>query len=115
MPGSGTPFYFFRTDGSPLLVAGLWETAESALTCTLITADAVGGRRVDRMPLILGERDWDRWLDPDTPAPADLLATPPDIGGIGNAGGVHPRQPGRQQRAGTHRTLRPGNQPVGLF
>lgn len=60
--GRKTPFYFFRTDGSPLLVAGLWEAAESALTCTVITTDAVGELRSvhDRMPLILGERDWDR-------------------------------------------------------
>ena len=54
------------------------------LTCTIITTDAVGDLASvhDRMPLILGEGDWDRWLDPDAPAPADLLATPPDIAGI---------------------------------
>lgn len=82
--GRKTPFYFSRRDGSPLLVAGLWAAAESALTCTVITTDAVGEPASvhDRMPLIVAERDWDRWLDPDAPAPADLLAAPPDIAGL---------------------------------
>jgi putative SOS response-associated peptidase YedK len=34
------------------------------------------------MPLILAERDWDTWLDPDTPLDAELLAHPPDVRGI---------------------------------
>ena len=88
--GRKTPFYFSREDGSPLLVAGLWSAwkptpdAVPLLTCTVITTDAVGDLASvhDRMPLILGERDWDRWLDPDAPAPADLLSRPPDVGGI---------------------------------
>jgi len=115
--GRKTPFYFFHTDGSPLLVAGLWEAAESALTCTVITTDAVGELASvhSRMPLILGERDWDRWLDPDTPAPADLLTTPPDIGCIGMrevstlVNRVANNGPELIEPAG------PGNQPVGLF
>ena len=34
------------------------------LTCTVITTDAVGAFADvhDRMPLVLGEDDWDRWL-----------------------------------------------------
>jgi putative SOS response-associated peptidase YedK len=34
------------------------------------------------MPLLLAEQDWDRWLNPDRPAPTDLLAAPPDVSGI---------------------------------
>jgi putative SOS response-associated peptidase YedK len=34
------------------------------------------------MPLIVAERDWDRWLDPDAPADLELLANPPDVRGI---------------------------------
>jgi putative SOS response-associated peptidase YedK len=34
------------------------------------------------MPLMLDENAWDRWLNPDESAPADLLANPPDITGI---------------------------------
>ncbi|HPY24144.1 MAG TPA: SOS response-associated peptidase [Mycobacterium sp.] len=121
--GRKTPFYFHRPDGKPLLVAGLWSawrpdpTAEPLLTCTVITTDAVGGfaRVHDRMPLILAEADWDRWLDPDAPAPQDLLAAPPDtapmamrevstlVNRVANNG------PELIEPAG------PGNQPVGLF
>lgn len=83
-----TPFYMYREDGRPLLVAGLWSAwpgaAEPVLTFSIVTTDAVGelARVHDRMPLVVGEADWDRWLDPDRPAPADLLAAPPDIGSI---------------------------------
>mgnify|MGYP003605398343 FL=1 len=123
--GRKTPFYFFRPDGKPLLVAGLWSVwrpgpdpaAEPMLTCTVITTDAVGGfaRVHDRMPLVLAESDWDRWLDPEAPAPQDLLVGPPDtapmamrevstmVNNVANNG------PELIEPAG------PGNQPVGLF
>jgi putative SOS response-associated peptidase YedK len=54
------------------------------LTCAIVTTDAVDhlGRVHDRMPLLLAEADWDRWLDPDRPAPAEQLSAAPDIGGI---------------------------------
>jgi len=85
-----TPFYIYSADARPLLVAGLWSVwkpdhaAAPLLTCTVITTDAVGelARIHDRMPLVLGAADWDRWLDPDSPAPAGLLAAVPDISGI---------------------------------
>jgi putative SOS response-associated peptidase YedK len=85
-----TPFYISSVDARPLLVAGLWSvwkpdhTAAPLLTCTIITTDAIGelARVHDRMPLVLGRGDWDRWLDPDSPAPAGLLAAAPDISGI---------------------------------
>ena len=82
-----TPFYMYRADGEPLFMAGLWSvwrpgptrTPCPLLTCTIITTDAVGelAEIHDRMPLVVDERDWDRWLDPDEPADADLLAAPP--------------------------------------
>ena len=88
-----TPFYLYRADGEPLFMAGLWSVwrsgkpdkhAEPLLSCTIITTDAVGelAEIHDRMPLVVTERDWDRWLNPDEPAAADLLAAPPDISGI---------------------------------
>lgn len=121
--GRKAPFYFYRPDGAPLLVAGLWSVwrsnpaAEPLLTCTVITTDAVGGfaQVHDRMPLVLAESDWGRWLDPHAPAPADLLSTPPDpapmamrevstlVNSVANNG------PELIQPEG------PGNQPVGLF
>ncbi|MEI7543726.1 MAG: SOS response-associated peptidase [Mycobacteriaceae bacterium] len=89
-PGPKTPFYMHRRDGSPILVAGLWsawrpdEASAPMLTCTIVTTDAVGGLAGihNRMPLMLDEQDWDRWLDPDEPAPEDLLAARADISGI---------------------------------
>jgi putative SOS response-associated peptidase YedK len=85
-----TPFYLHRADGEMLFAAGLWSVwkpakdASPLLSCTIITTDAVGalGEIHDRMPLIVPESDWDRWLDPDAPADLELLASPPDVTGI---------------------------------
>lgn len=91
-PGSRRkqPFYMSRRDGRRLFLAGLWEAwsdpagAEDAppvLSCAIVTTEAVGEhRRIhDRMPRIIAMEDWARWLDPDLPAPGDLLA-PIDVG-----------------------------------
>ena len=120
--GPKTPFYFYRPDGAPLLVAGLWSVwrpgdAPGLLTCTVITTDAAGdfAQVHDRMPLVLGEADWDRWLDPDAPAPGDLLAARPGIAAmamrevstlVNNVKNNDPQliEPSEQ-----------GDQPVGLF
>jgi putative SOS response-associated peptidase YedK len=127
-----TPFYLHRADGRPLMVAGLWSVwrpgrgsaaraeagvDEPILTCTIITTDAVDqlGRIHDRMPLPVSEADWDRWLDPDLPAPPALLRTPPDISGIVMrevstlVNNVANNGPELIQPAEC------GNQPVGLF
>ena len=87
-----TPFFMHRADGELLFMAGLWSVWKSPstrsdsplLSCTIITTDAVGELAAihDRMPLIVAEGDWDRWLDPDVPAELDFLATPPRIDGI---------------------------------
>ncbi len=85
-----TPFFMHRTDGEMLFMAGLWSVWKPAkdgdplLSCTIITTDAVGelAEIHDRMPLIVPAGEWDRWLDPDTPADLDFLAAPPSIDGI---------------------------------
>ena len=85
-----TPFFLHRADGEMLFMAGLWSAWKPArdatplLSCTIITTDAVGelAQIHDRMPLIVPEREWDRWLDPDAPADLELLARPPDVRGI---------------------------------
>jgi putative SOS response-associated peptidase YedK len=79
-----TPFFMHREDGEPLFMAGLWSTwrpkdapkaAAPLLSCTIITTDALGelAEVHDRMPLIIDETDWDRWLDPDSPIDPELL------------------------------------------
>ncbi len=85
-----TPFFMYREDGEPLFMAGLWSVWKAAkdapplLSCTIITTDAPGelGEIHDRMPLVVPEREWDRWLDPDAPADEELLARPVDAHGI---------------------------------
>jgi putative SOS response-associated peptidase YedK len=88
-----TPFYLHRADGEMLFMAGLWsvwkpkeagQDASPLLSCTIITTDAVGelAEIHDRMPLIVPEADWDRWLDPDAPPDLDLLAAHPDVRAI---------------------------------
>jgi putative SOS response-associated peptidase YedK len=88
-----TPFFMHRDDGDPLFMAGLWSVwrpkdaakdAAPLLSCTIITTDAVGelAEIHDRMPLILAEDAWDRWLNPDAPLDDELLANPPDVRGI---------------------------------
>lgn len=82
-----TPFFMHRRDGEPLFAAGLWSVwksgkeAKPLLSCTIITTDAVGelAEIHDRMPLMLGEGDWDAWLNPDAPLDPELLARPPDV------------------------------------
>jgi putative SOS response-associated peptidase YedK len=85
-----TPFYMHRNDGQQLFMAGLWsvwkggDTQSPLLSCTIITTDAVGelAQIHDRMPLIVEEPDWDRWLNPDGPADLGLLGATPDVTGI---------------------------------
>jgi len=82
-----TPFLMYREDGEPLFMAGLWSVWKSAkdaqplLSCTIITTDAPGelAEIHDRMPLVMPERDWDRWLDPDAAVDEELLARRPDV------------------------------------
>lgn len=85
-----TPFFMHRDDGEPVCMAGLWavwkpaKDAAPLLSCTIITTDAVGelAEIHDRMPLMLSESEWDAWLNPDAPLDPELLARPPDVGGI---------------------------------
>lgn len=60
-------------DGQPYAFAGLWEKDRKAgaelLTFTVITTDPneVVQPMHDRMPVIISERDYDRWLRPGDP------------------------------------------------
>lgn len=85
------PYYFRRKDGLLLAIGGLWEIwhgpdGETLRTCTILTTDAneLGATVHDRMPVLVPEELWDRWLAPEplsdaereeaiAPAPEDLL------------------------------------------
>jgi putative SOS response-associated peptidase YedK len=70
--GGKLPHYLFRRDEAPLVLAGLWaswrdEQGDRITSCTVITTapnDLVAPIH-DRMPAVLTEDAWDRWLDPD--------------------------------------------------
>ncbi|KAF0846319.1 SOS response-associated peptidase [Nocardia caishijiensis] len=80
------PFFMSHADGSRIYMAGLWSVwrdrgtpdAQPLMSCTILTTDAVGdlARVHDRMPLPMPRTYWDAWLDPDHPAPAELLGGP---------------------------------------
>jgi len=84
-----TPFYL-HGDGALLFAAGLWSVwrpdrrFDPLLSVTIITTAAVGELAGihDRMPLLLPENRWDRWLDPDAPVDIALLTEPPDVRGV---------------------------------
>jgi putative SOS response-associated peptidase YedK len=76
------PFAIAMKNGQPYALAGIWEkwkdrkTGGELRTFTVITTDPneVVQPLHDRMPVIIQERDYDRWLkaDPERP-PIDLL------------------------------------------
>jgi putative SOS response-associated peptidase YedK len=86
------PWFIRRRDGEPLAFAGLWEIwhdqnvgddAPRVRTFTIITTDPNELVRPlhDRMPVVLPESTWDRWLDPtyqDVGALQELLVPAPD-------------------------------------
>jgi putative SOS response-associated peptidase YedK len=112
------PYFVHRRDGEPLAFAGLWEawkvpdagppvdgvSADGWLrTCTIVTTVANDTLRPlhDRMPVVLPESTWDRWLDRDVrdvaglgallvPAPDDALEAYPVSPLVGNAGNDGP-------------------------
>jgi putative SOS response-associated peptidase YedK len=76
------PFRIVRRDRRPLALAGLWAgwrdpaTDTVRRTFTIVTTtpnDAIAGLH-DRMPVVLEEDAWDRWLDPRPADPGELLA-----------------------------------------
>ncbi len=91
------PMFIHRRDGEPMAFAGLWAAwrdeasdADWLRSCAIVTTNANNTLAPlhDRMPVVLEERDWDRWLDPDTgdvdalarllqPASDDLLVAYP--------------------------------------
>jgi putative SOS response-associated peptidase YedK len=77
------PFAIAMKDGQTYAFAGVWEkwndrsAGIDLLTFTVITTDPneVVQPMHDRMPVIIPERDYERWLQPGDPArpPVDLL------------------------------------------
>jgi len=102
------PWFVYRADGSPLALAGLWESrsddGRTLRTCTVVTVPANADLAPvhHRMPAVVAEDDRDRWLDPATsdrstleevlaPSPDGLLALHPVDRRVNDA-----RQKGRE-------------------
>jgi len=71
-PGGKQPWYFTARDGSPALtIAGLWDewkdkaSGETLKSCTTIITEPnkFVAEVHDRMPVLLGEKDYEPWLN----------------------------------------------------
>jgi putative SOS response-associated peptidase YedK len=65
------PFYICMKDEKPFAMAGIYDywknpEGEKKITCAIITteANAVMAPIHHRMPVIIGPKDYDFWLDP---------------------------------------------------
>ena len=76
------PYRVFRSDGRPLVLAGLWAgwrdpaTDDVRRTFTIVTTtpNATVAGLHDRMPVIVPDDAWGRWLDPRPADPGELRA-----------------------------------------
>lgn len=74
------PFAIAVADGRPMVMAGLWDrwkdpkSGNEVLSCTVLTCgpNTLMGTLHDRMPVILAEADWPKWLG-EEPAAGDEL------------------------------------------
>lgn len=100
------PMFIHRRDGEPIAFAGLWAAWREAddpdvdwlRSCAIVTTEANGvlAPLHDRMPVVLEQRDWDRWLDPTVddvdslnqllvPASNEVLVAYPVSSAVNNA------------------------------
>lgn len=78
--GHKQPLWIGMHDGAPFGFAGLYERwldpeGQPLDTCTILTtqANALLAKLHDRMPVIVAPEDYARWLDPEDPAPQELV------------------------------------------
>jgi putative SOS response-associated peptidase YedK len=74
------PFRVFRADGRPLALAGLWsgwrnpDDGGVRRTFTIVTTipNETVAQLHDRMPVVVPDEAWGRWLDPRPAEPGEL-------------------------------------------
>ena len=76
------PYAIAMADNGQMVMAGLWATwkdpksGSEIQSCTILTTDLNGvmGELHNRMPVILAEKDWARWLGEEPATNDELLA-----------------------------------------
>src|SRR5215472_13931966 len=76
------PHAIAMADDTQMVMAGLWEnwksptSGEEVLSCTILTCEpnSAMGELHDRMPVILAENDWPKWLGEELASEQELLA-----------------------------------------
>lgn len=77
--GKRLPWYIHRTDGAPLVLAGVWQDWEREdqhfTTCAIVTTAANEPMQAihHRMPVILEQGDWAMWLGEEGKGAARLM------------------------------------------
>ncbi|MEM1235756.1 MAG: SOS response-associated peptidase [Pseudomonadota bacterium] len=77
--GSRLPWYIYRSDGAPLVFAGVWQDwerdGEAHTTCAIVTcaANEPMTRIHHRMPVVLEAGDWGKWLGEEGKGAAPLM------------------------------------------
>ena len=71
------PWYITRRDGAPMALAGIWQNwgEDHAPTCAVVTTSANEPMSEihHRMPVVLEEGDWGKWLGEDGKGAALLM------------------------------------------
>ncbi|WP_127104904.1 SOS response-associated peptidase [Pararhodobacter zhoushanensis] len=77
------PWYITRTDGAPMVFAGVWQSWQGTegtriASCAIVTAAAQDEMVAlhDRVPVVLHPDDWAKWLGEDGHGAARLMEAP---------------------------------------
>jgi putative SOS response-associated peptidase YedK len=82
--GNRLPWYITRTDGAPLVMAGVWQDwtqgEETLRTCAVVTcaANTTMSQIHHRVPVVLEPGDWAKWLGEEGHGAATLMTAPPE-------------------------------------
>ncbi|MFW2587953.1 SOS response-associated peptidase [Sagittula sp. SSi028] len=82
--GNRLPWYITRRDGAPLVMAGVWQDwsagEDSFRSCAIVTCAANDPMAAihHRMPVILSDNTWAKWLGEEGHGAAALMVPAPD-------------------------------------
>jgi len=80
--GVKLPWFIQRQNGVPIALAGIWQSwgEDAAPTCAIVTTQATGPMSEihHRVPVVLEEGDWGKWLGEEGKGAALLMNAPAD-------------------------------------